>query len=161
MINKTEIKISDWWYLKTSILCRVKLSPSLKKGVLCMECKVRYFLTYFIHFVLKYILILFITFSRECHVKTPRVRQREVANKGGCCECQWMFREIHKCPRTQGSLKELLLPQEFHVPASTGYRKRKLRLFVKRLNRHKSQKTISDYYFNSNYYYRTSVHNYN
>ena len=48
---------------------RVELSTSLKKGVLCMECNVKYFITYFIHFALKYILILFITFSRECHAK--------------------------------------------------------------------------------------------
>ena len=54
-------------------------------------------------------------------------------------------------------LKELLMPQEFHVPAS----------FVKRVFLEprrlysclKSQKTISDYYFNSNNCYnRTFVH---
>ena len=59
------------------------------------------------------------------------------------------------------------MPQEFYVPASRGYRKRKLRLFVKRFFSEprwlysclKSQKTISDYYFNSNNYCnRTSAH---
>ena len=46
-----------------------------------MECKVRYFLTYFIHLALKYILILFITFSRECHANRPRFpRVREDGN---------------------------------------------------------------------------------
>ena len=75
---------------------RVELSPSLKKGAVCMECKVRYFLTYCIHSALKYILILFITFTRECHANRPRFstcsrrykgEETEVVNKGGCCEC--------------------------------------------------------------------------
>ena len=112
---------------------RVELSPSLKKSLLCMACKLRYVITYFMHFTLKYILILFITFSHECHAKTPHVR--------------------------------LEMPQEFHVPAR-GYRKRKLRLFVKRFFSEprclysciKLQKTISDYYFiGNNYCNRTSV----
>ena len=47
-----------------------------------MECKVRYFLTYFIHLTLKYILILFITCSRECHVNRPHFPHARKDAKG-------------------------------------------------------------------------------
>ena len=129
-----------------------------------MECKVRHFITYFIHLVLKYILIIFITFSRECHAKRPcvyedaKVKRLRSQTKEVAANVYEYFEEIHRCQRTQGSLKELLMPQEFHVPASRGYGNRKLRPFVKRFFSEprwlhsclKSQKTISDYYFNSN-----------
>ena len=135
----------------------------------------RYFITYFIHFALKYILILFITFSRECHAKTENTtcslrcegKRLRSQTKEVVANVYEYFKEIHRCRRTQGSLKELLMPREFHVPASRVYRKRKLRLFVKRFFSEpqwlysclKSQKTKYDYYFNSyNYYNRTSVH---
>ena len=52
------------------ILCPSE-SPSLKKGALCMECKVRYFLFDYMQLVLKYNLILFIICSRGCHANIP------------------------------------------------------------------------------------------
>ena len=45
--------------------------PFIKKGVVCIECKVRYFLPYYMQLVVKYILILFIICLRVCHVNTP------------------------------------------------------------------------------------------
>ena len=96
--------------------------------------------------------------------KEKRLRSQTKQVVANVCE---YFEEIHRCQRTQGSLKELLMPQEFHLPASRGYRKRKLTLFIKRFFSEprwlysclKSQKTKSDYYFNSNNYYnRTSIH---
>ena len=59
-------------YANTSSV-RVELGPLLKKkGVVCMECKVRYFLTQSSAISAEYILILFIVCSRECHAKKPR-----------------------------------------------------------------------------------------
>ena len=75
---------------------QVEKSSSLKKGVLCMECKVRYFLTYYMHLALKYILMLLIIWSRGCHVNTLcfqscllrwQSKETDVTNKGGCYKC--------------------------------------------------------------------------
>ena len=60
------------------------------------ECKVRYFLTYYMQLALKYILMIFIICSRECHANThvfsrdrenAKGKETEITNKRSCCEC--------------------------------------------------------------------------
>ena len=59
-------------------------------------CKVRYFLTYYMHLPLKYILILSLLVNvnvmRTNHIfsrarEDEKRKETEVTNKGGCCEC--------------------------------------------------------------------------
>ena len=82
--------------IKHYTLSKLRRDPHLKKGVLYMECKVRYFLTYYMHLVLKYILMLLIIWSHVCHVNTScfqscllrcQSKETDVTNKGGCYKC--------------------------------------------------------------------------
>ena len=103
---------------------RVELSPSLKKRCCTIECKVRYYLTYFIHLALKYILILFITLSRECYANRhvfPRVREDTKAKrlrlqtKEVVANFYDYFEELHRHQCIQGPLKRTA---DATVPAS-------------------------------------------
>ena len=81
----------------SNILYSVQVEKSsLLKSVLCMECKVRYFLSYYMQLALKYILIysLFVhVHVMQTHHVFSRVRENAkgketvVTNKEGCCEC--------------------------------------------------------------------------
>ena len=93
------------------------MGPLLKKVVVCMECKVRYFLNYYMQLPLTYILILFIICSHECHANAPsfsRVREdakgkeTEVTNKQTkevVANVYDYFKEINRYKQIQGSLK--------------------------------------------------------
>ena len=88
--------------------------------------------------VLKYILVLFITYSRECHVNRPcflscswRCKEkRDWGHKQR--RLLWISMTISRKWTDVNGLKDvlnkLLMPQEFYVPASRSYEKRNLTL---------------------------------
>ena len=78
----------------SSILCPSWVGPLIKKGVLCMECKVRYFLTY-------YMQLAQFVFVKMPKGMTLRSQTKEVfANVYDCLE------ELNRYKRTQASLKQ-------------------------------------------------------
>ena len=103
------------WYVKQILYSvQVEKSSSLKKGVLCMECKVRYFLTYYMHLVLKYILMLLIIWSHGCHVNTPSFQSclLRCQTKDRCHKQRRLLQmsmtiliKLNRCKQTQGSHK--------------------------------------------------------
>ena len=95
-----------------------------------MKCKVRYFFTYYMHLVLKYIFILFITCSREapnkghiehtkfCHAmlmsckqttfcEDTKGKETEVTTKEVVANVYDYFKELNRCQQTQGPLKRI------------------------------------------------------
>ena len=136
--NKFDLDTSlqrDMWCI---ILCLSWVKPFIKKGVLCKECKVRFFLTYYMHLVLKYIFntfdYLFTWISCEqttfSLVLVKMQRGRDWGHKQR--RLLWMSMTILRNSTGINGLYDLLneplMPQEFHVPASRGYGKRKLTL---------------------------------
>ena len=96
----------------------VELSPSLKKGVLCKECKGRFFLTYYMHLALKYILCFSLlvhvnvmrtdhVFSHACscsHAKGKRLRSQ---TKEVVVNVYDYFKEFNRRQWTLGPIKQI------------------------------------------------------
>ena len=105
-----------WWtILTTVILCPSWEEPFIKKGVLCIECKVRYFLSYYMQLALKYILILFIICSCGCHhehttfslmfMKMPNGKRLRSQRKEVVANVYDYFEELNRHKQAKGSLK--------------------------------------------------------
>ena len=148
--------------------------PLLKKGVLCMDVRWEICSPNHMQLALKYILILFIICSRECHASRPRFLMCSWNAKGKRLRSQTKevvsnvydyFEEVSRRQRTQGALKRTadatgvsrtrikrLRKQKvdtggaaFSIPTKR-YRVSR-RLLVDDYSCLKSQKTISDYYY--------------
>ena len=146
-----------------------------------MECKVKYFLSYYTQLALKHILIIFITSSRECHANTPcflymptgksvRAQTKEVV-----VNVYEYFEELGRRKRTEGSLKGTSdatklsrtsikrLRINLIVLMTISCRHSQSSFFVERFFSKpwwlysclKSQKTIPGYYFNNCYKIRS------
>ena len=96
-----------------------------------MECKVRYFLTYYKQLALKHILIIFIICSRECHENTPRFlsclptgKRLRAQTKEVVANVYEYFEELGRRKRTEGSLKRTSDATKLSRATSRGYGRR-------------------------------------
>ena len=127
----------------------------------------------YMYLALKYILVLFIICSCECHVNRPHFlscswrckgKKDWGHKKGGCCECLWLFQETQQTSmdsRTSyincwyhkslcASIKIVLMTNISMHSQSSSFVKRFFSELWWLYSCLKLQKTRPDYYFNNN-----------